>query len=77
MAHQHRMIERDTEREPQIVETGIGFFLSEPMHAAQREVCCQFRDLRYGDRDWCNFVTNIIGTKHRLTKDTLIKKGGG
>ncbi|KAK7856562.1 hypothetical protein CFP56_022685 [Quercus suber] len=31
-------------------------------------VCCQFRDLRYGDRDWCNFVTNIIGTKHRLTK---------
>ncbi|XP_065624440.1 uncharacterized protein LOC112016847 [Quercus suber] len=31
MAHQHRflkhrMIERDTEREPQIVETGMGFF---------------------------------------------------
>ncbi|XP_065623084.1 uncharacterized protein LOC112023393 isoform X2 [Quercus suber] len=42
MAHQHRflkhrMIERDTEREPQIVETGMGFFCRNHMHAAQRE----------------------------------------
>nr|POF24517.1 hypothetical protein CFP56_55788 [Quercus suber] len=33
------------------------------------KVCCQFRDLRYGDRVRHNSVTNIIGTKHRPTKD--------
>ena len=34
------------------------------------QVCCQFRDLRYGDRVWRNSVTNIIETKNRPTKGT-------
>ena len=32
--------------------------------------CCQFRDLRYRDRDRHNSVANIIGTKHRPMEGT-------
>ena len=31
---------------------------------------CQFRDLRYGDRDRHNSVANVIGTKHKSTEGT-------
>ena len=31
---------------------------------------CQFRDLRYGDRDRRNSVANIIGTKHKSMEGT-------
>ena len=31
---------------------------------------CQFRDLRYGDRDRRNSVANIIETKHKSTEGT-------